>query len=70
MDWCAEAVSHAHVQSSQLKLASGFTPIAELIQALAVNGQAFGTDGPASNNGPGYVCRNASGLPFSQKVAR
>ena len=49
MDWCAEAGVHiAHCPQSNLKLASGFAPIAELVNR-SVN-VSIGTDGAASNN--------------------
>lgn len=49
MDWCAEAGVHiVHCPESNLKLASGFSPIAELIKR-GVN-VSIGTDGAASNN--------------------
>ena len=49
MDWCAEAGVHiVHCPESNLKLASGFTPVAELIKR-GVN-ISIGTDGAASNN--------------------
>ncbi|MCB2426586.1 TRZ/ATZ family hydrolase [Methylophaga pinxianii] len=49
MDWCAEAGVHiAHCPESNLKLASGFSPIAALIDR-GVN-ISIGTDGAASNN--------------------
>jgi 5-methylthioadenosine/S-adenosylhomocysteine deaminase len=49
MDWCAEAgVTVAHCPESNLKLASGFCPVAALQQRdITV---AIGTDGAASNN--------------------
>lgn len=47
--WCAEAGVHiAHCPESNLKLASGFCPIAELTQQ-GIN-VTIGTDGAASNN--------------------
>jgi 5-methylthioadenosine/S-adenosylhomocysteine deaminase len=47
--WCADAGVHiAHCPESNLKLASGFCPIAELDQ-LGIN-ITLGTDGAASNN--------------------
>lgn len=47
--WCVDAGIHiAHCPSSNLKLASGFTPIAKLIQQ-GIN-VSIGTDGAASNN--------------------
>ncbi|PHS24523.1 MAG: N-ethylammeline chlorohydrolase [Methylophaga sp.] len=49
IDWCAEAGVHiAHCPESNLKLASGFCPIAKLNQQ-GVN-ITLGTDGAASNN--------------------
>jgi 5-methylthioadenosine/S-adenosylhomocysteine deaminase len=49
MDWCAEAGVHiAHCPESNLKLASGFCPVAEL-HKRGVN-ITIGTDGAASNN--------------------
>lgn len=49
MDWCSEAGVHiAHCPESNLKLASGFSPIAEL-DKRGVN-ITIGTDGAASNN--------------------
>ena len=49
MDWCAEAGVHiVHCPESNMKLASGFSPIAELIKR-GVN-VSIGTDGAASNN--------------------
>ena len=49
MDWCAETGVHiAHCPESNLKLASGFAPIAEL-DKRGVN-ITIGTDGAASNN--------------------
>ena len=50
ISWCAEAGVHiAHCPQSNLKLASGFAPIAKLAQQ-GVN-ITIGTDGAASNNG-------------------
>ncbi|MCX4187273.1 TRZ/ATZ family hydrolase [Methylophaga sp. OBS4] len=49
MDWCTEAGVHiAHCPESNLKLASGFCPVAEL-DKRGVN-ITIGTDGAASNN--------------------
>lgn len=49
MDWCAEAGVHiVHSPSSNMKLASGFCPIAALSQR-GLN-LTLGTDGAASNN--------------------
>ena len=49
IDWCAEAGIHiAHCLESNLKLASGFCPVAKLEQA-GIN-ITIGTDGAASNN--------------------
>lgn len=49
MDWCSEAGVHiAHCPESNLKLASGFCPVAEL-ERKGVN-MTIGTDGAASNN--------------------
>lgn len=49
MDWCSEAGVHiAHCPESNLKLASGFCPVAEL-DRRGVN-ISIGTDGAASNN--------------------
>lgn len=49
MHWCVEAGVHiAHCPQSNLKLASGFAPIAQLAQQ-GVN-ITLGTDGAASNN--------------------
>lgn len=49
MDWCSEAGVHiAHCPESNLKLASGFCPVAEL-DNRGVN-ISIGTDGAASNN--------------------
>jgi 5-methylthioadenosine/S-adenosylhomocysteine deaminase len=49
MDWCNEAGVHiAHCPESNLKLASGFCPVAEL-DRRGVN-ISIGTDGAASNN--------------------
>jgi 5-methylthioadenosine/S-adenosylhomocysteine deaminase len=50
IDWCAASGVHiAHCPTSNLKLASGFAPIAKLTK----NGVniTIGTDGAASNNG-------------------
>ncbi|MBE0439835.1 MAG: TRZ/ATZ family hydrolase [Gammaproteobacteria bacterium] len=47
--WCAEAGVHiAHCPESNLKLASGFSPIAKLVKH-GIN-VSIGTDGAASNN--------------------
>ena len=49
MDWCAETGIHiAHCPESNLKLASGFCPVASL-EKRGVN-ITIGTDGAASNN--------------------
>lgn len=49
IEWCAESgVSVVHCPESNLKLASGFCPIAKLVNA-GVN-VTLGTDGAASNN--------------------
>lgn len=49
MDWCSEAGVHiAHCPESNLKLASGFCPVAEL-DKRGIN-ISIGTDGAASNN--------------------
>lgn len=49
MDWCSEAGVHiAHCPESNLKLASGFCPVAEL-DRRDIN-ISIGTDGAASNN--------------------
>lgn len=49
MDWCAEAGVHVvHSPASNMKLASGFCPVAALSQR-GVN-LTLGTDGAASNN--------------------
>ncbi|PCJ29312.1 MAG: N-ethylammeline chlorohydrolase [Gammaproteobacteria bacterium] len=49
IDWCAEAGVHiAHCPESNLKLASGFSPIAKMKQR-GIN-ITIGTDGAASNN--------------------
>ncbi len=49
IDWCAQAGIHiAHCPESNLKLASGFCPVAELVEQ-GVN-ISLGTDGAASNN--------------------
>lgn len=49
MHWCSEAGVHiAHCPESNLKLASGFCPVAEL-ERKGVN-MTIGTDGAASNN--------------------
>ncbi len=49
IQWCADAGVHiAHCPESNLKLASGFSPIAQL-QQKGVN-VTLGTDGAASNN--------------------
>jgi 5-methylthioadenosine/S-adenosylhomocysteine deaminase len=47
--WCADSgVNIAHCPESNLKLASGFCPVADLIE-LGIN-VTIGTDGAASNN--------------------
>lgn len=49
MDWCSEAGAHiVHCPESNLKLASGFCPVAELSRR-DIN-ISIGTDGAASNN--------------------
>jgi 5-methylthioadenosine/S-adenosylhomocysteine deaminase len=49
MDWCSEAGAHiVHCPESNLKLASGFCPVAELSRR-DIN-ISMGTDGAASNN--------------------
>ncbi|MBL1321647.1 MAG: TRZ/ATZ family hydrolase [Methylophaga sp.] len=49
IDWCADAGVHiAHCPESNLKLASGFCPIAALV-SKGIN-VTLGTDGAASNN--------------------